>query len=192
MRVFKKLLIVLAVITVIIPAQYIISEAGNIAYGAATVDATSLNIRSGPDTTYDIVFTLGSNERMVVLEKTTADWYHVNYHGVDGYVASLYLKNVLAVENFDAIGKITGDDVRMRDEPSIDGSVLADDDNGTIVKIIGINNGWYKTVNDGVTGYIRSDFVTIIEDELTNPTSEVSVSVIPAVERRKIPAPAGG
>jgi uncharacterized protein YgiM (DUF1202 family) len=84
MRKLKKLLIVLAMLTVIIPAQYITSEAGNIAYGAATVDTALLNVRNGPDTTYDIVYTIGCNERMVVLEKTNDEWYHINYHGVVG------------------------------------------------------------------------------------------------------------
>ncbi len=176
MRMFKKLLVVLAIVAVIIPAQYITSAAGSIAYGAATVDATSLNIRSGPETTYDVVFTVGSNERMVILEKTNSDWYHVNYHGVVGYVAALYLKDVLTAENFDAVGEFTGDDVRMRDEPSTAGAVLGDGDNGTIVKVVGINNGWYKIVFDGVTGYVRSDFVTITKDEVTDPSSSVSLS----------------
>ena len=92
MRILKKLLIVLAILAVVVPAQYITSLAGNIAYGAATVGATSLNIRSGPDTTYDVVYTIGADERMVILEKTNDEWYHVNYHGKVGYVASLYLK----------------------------------------------------------------------------------------------------
>ncbi len=177
LRFVKKFLIVLILLTVIIPAQYITSLAGDIAYGAATVDATSLNIRSGPDTTYDVVYTIGNNECMVILEKTNSEWYEINYHGVEGYVAALYLKDVLTAENFDAVGMIVGDDVRMRDEPSTSGNVLQDDDNGTIMKVIGINNGWYKVVHNDITGYIRSDFVSIIEDEVTNPTSKVSASI---------------
>jgi uncharacterized protein YgiM (DUF1202 family) len=74
---------------------------------------------------------------MVVLEKTNDEWYHINYHGVVGYVAALYLKDVLTVENFDAVGMITDDDVRMRDTPSTAGNVLMDEDNGTVVKVIG-------------------------------------------------------
>ena len=176
MRILKKLLIVLAILAVVVPMQYITSLAGNIAYGAATVGATSLNIRSGPDTTYDIVYTIGADERMVILEKTNDEWYHVNYHGKVGYVASLYLKDVFTAENFDAVGMIVGDDVLMREEPSTTGDVLMDEDSGTIVKVVGINNGWYKVEHDGVTGYIRSDFLNIIENETGNPT-KVSVTL---------------
>lgn len=177
MRKLKKLLIVLAMLTVIIPAQYITSEAGNIAYGAATVDTALLNVRNGPDTTYDIVYTIGCNERMVVLEKTNDEWYHINYHGVVGYVAALYLKDVLTVENFDAVGMITDDDVRMRDTPSTSGNVLMDEDNGTVVKVIGINNGWYKAVHNDVTGYIRSDLMTIVQDEITKQAGQANTGV---------------
>lgn len=177
LKVFKKLLIVLTMLTIIIPAQYITSNAGNLVYGAATVDATSLNIRSGPDTTYDVVYTLGNNVRMVILEKTNSDWYRVNYHGIVGYVASMYLKDVLTAENFDAAGIVTGDDVRMRSAPSVSGKALLVADSGTIVKVIGINNGWYKIIHNGVTAYIRSDYLSIIKDKATDPISKTHASI---------------
>ena len=105
-----------------------------------------------------------------MLEKTNSEWYHINYHGVEGYVACLYLKDVLTAENFEAVGELAGDDVLIRDEPSTSGDVLGDADSGTNVDIIGINNGWYKVKCDGETGYIRSDFITIVKDEVTDPT----------------------
>ncbi len=41
--------------------------AGKIAYGAATVDATELNIRTGPGKSYDIISTIGSSAIIVSL-----------------------------------------------------------------------------------------------------------------------------
>lgn len=163
----------ITIIAVMAPVLYITSEAGNIAYGAATVSVTALNVRSGPSTTNNIVNTLNHNARIVVLEKTSSDWYHINYRGVDGYVASLYLANVLTAENFNAVGIVTGDSVRMRSGPSTSHSILGTGDNNTIVSIIGINNGWYKVVYGSNTGYIRSDFIDIIKSNTTAnaPTS---------------------
>lgn len=144
---------------------YITAEAGSIAYGAATVQASSLNVRSGPDTASSLVNTINHGDIVVILEQTSKDWYHINYRGTEGYVASMYLTNILTAENFTATGKVTGDVVLMRSAPSTSGNQLGSCNLDTVVNIIGINNGWYKVKYGGNTGYIRSDFVTIIPDE---------------------------
>lgn len=176
MRVLRKFLAVIIIMATLASAAYITSEAGSIAYGAATVAATSLNVRSGPDTTYSLVSTINHGERMVVLEKTSNDWYHINYHGIDGYVASLYLTNVLTAENFTATGKISGSDVTMRSTPSTAGTKVAMYNAGTIVNIIGINSGWYKVKINGTTGYIRSDFIAITADGTTTVATTIASS----------------
>lgn len=147
--------------------MYITAEAGSLAYGAATVEASSLNIRTGPDTASAITATVKHDDILVILEQTNNEWYHVNYHGAEGYVASLYLKDIVTAENFNATGKVTGDDVLMRSLPSTSGSLLGSSNGGTILKVIGINNGWYKVRCGGDTGYIRSDYITIIADSAT-------------------------
>jgi N-acetylmuramoyl-L-alanine amidase len=153
---------------------YIEAAAGNLVYGAATVQASSLNVRSGPDTMKPITATVDHNEIVVILEKTSSEWYHINYHGSEGYVAAMYLTDVLTAENFNATGTVTGDDVLFRSTPSTSGSLLGKCDAGTTIKIIGINSGWYKVQFKGNTGYIRSDFITIIADSSANAASAVA------------------
>ena len=153
---FLLALIVLATV------PYIPAKAGNLAYGAATVAATALNIRSAPSTEADILRTVPQNERLVVLEKTSDAWYHVNYQGTAGYVASEFLKDVLKAENFEATGKITGTEVSFRRKPTTDSERILFFDINTEFRVIGINNGWYKGVYQGKTGYVRSDFVEIV------------------------------
>jgi cell wall-associated NlpC family hydrolase len=165
LRFVRKLLILLLILTFITPVLYIEAAAANIAYGAATVKATTLNVRSSPNTSSPVTATVGDNEIVVILEKTNSEWYRINYHGAEGYVAATFLTNVLTAENFNATGKVQGDDVFFRSAPSTSSTLLGSCDAGTIVKIIGINNGWYKLKYDGNTGYMRSDFVTIIADE---------------------------
>jgi cell wall-associated NlpC family hydrolase len=162
MRSIRKLvciLLIAAVVasTLILPA----SAEGSLAYGAATVSASSLNIRTGPDTTYPIVATVNHNAIIVILEKTSDEWFRVNYNGTEGYVASMYLTNVLTAENFSAAGTVAGNDVIMRDTPSTSGNVLGYYNDGTSLQIIGINNGWYKVKYNGSTGYMRSDFMKV-------------------------------
>lgn len=168
LRIIRKFLVFLFILSVVASGLYITSEAGSLAYGAATVGASSLNVRSGPGTSYSIVRTIVHNEKVVILEKTSSEWYHIVYNGTEGYIASLYLTDVLTAENFNAVGKVTGDDVLIRSLPSTSGSLQGNCDAGTIVSIIGINNGWYKVKYYGVTGYIRSDYITIIANSSEN------------------------
>ena len=160
---FRKIIVTvmalaIAASLIVIPAH---AEGGSIAWGAATVDASSLNIRKGPGTDYDRVGIVAGGTIVVVLEQTNAKWYKVNYAGIVGYVSTEYLTEILRAENFKATGTVNGSDVRMRKSHSTDTDVITTFNKGDKVNIIGINEGWYKITNDAGTGYIRSDFVDV-------------------------------
>jgi uncharacterized protein YgiM (DUF1202 family) len=149
---------------------------GSIAYGAATVSASTLNIRSGPSTSYSIAGTVSRNSKVVVLEKTSSSWYRINYKGTKGYVSADYLKNVVKAENFDATGSVTGSNCRMRSQPNTSSSVLGTYSSGTKMSVIGINNGWYKVQYSGKTGYMRSDLMEIVSGSGSTTTTEPAPS----------------
>ena len=171
MKHIKKLTMLLLAAAMFISVIAIPASAASMAYGAATVTASVLNIRSGPGTDYSRVGFVTRNSRLVVLEKTTNTWYKINYNGTEGYVHSGYLKDVLKAENFSATGTLIADTVRVRSGPSTDTSILTTVSKGTVVPVIGINNGWYKVKTSSYTGYIRSDFIKI-----TGPGSSTSTS----------------
>lgn len=176
MRIVRKLLVTLIALSLSVSMLYITAEAGNIAYGAATIKATSLNVRSGPGTDNTVVGTVQNGDIVVILEKTSSDWYHINYRGIDGYVMSTYLDNVLLAENFTAIGRVNGDDLLMRSGPSTSNSVVGSFNYGDIVNLIGINNGWYKLKCGSDTGYVRSDYITIVSDQAQVETAVEAAS----------------
>ena len=163
MNTFKKLICTALVLVMVLCAVSVTAAADDrvIAWGAATVDASALNIRSGPGTDYDRVGVISDGTVVVVIEKTNSDWYLINYLGTKGYVASEYLKNLEKAENFKATGVVNGDSVRMRSGPSTGKKAMASYDKGDSVSIIGINNGWYKIVTSAGTGYMRSDYIDI-------------------------------
>ncbi|MDR2421091.1 MAG: C40 family peptidase [Oscillospiraceae bacterium] len=138
------------------------AEAGAIAYGAATVDASMLNLRSGPGMDYDIISTIGDKTIIVILERTNDEWYYINYDGKTGYAKSEFLTDILTAENFSATGEVTATDVLMRSGPSTDKKVLGVYNTGEQLAVIGINNGWYKVKSNGSTGYMRSDYMKIV------------------------------
>lgn len=173
MKHLKKLLCLILIIAVITTSVVFSAGAtGTIAYGAGTVSASVLNIRSGPGTDYSIVSTVRNGSIVVILEQSTEDWYRINYDGTVGYVSADYLVDVLTAENFNATGKVNDSDVRYRTGPSTSDSIIGTIDEAEQVDIIGINNGWYKLVYDGNTGYMRSDYIDIISSDGTSSAPE--------------------
>ena len=163
MKIAKKLIAVIIAVTVMASVFTIGASAAElIAYGAATVDTTNLNVRTGPGMSYPVTATLNEGDIIVILELTNNDWYYINFHGVTGYVNTMYLRDILTAENFSAIGRITGDQVNIRSKPYQSSDLLATYPEQTVMTVIGINNGWYKVSHDRYVGYIRSDYMTII------------------------------
>ena len=170
----KLLFLILTVILVcIVFAVSASADNGEICYGAATVSATQLNIRSGPSTDNTILGTANDKAILVIIEKTNDDWYRVNYYGTVGYVKADYLTNILTAENFSAAGSISKTDVRLRKTFNAESDILATFQPGKSVEVIGINTGWYKVVADGNTGYIRSDLMEIVGPGPNSPAPVV-------------------
>ena len=162
MKKIQRLSAVLLIIAIAAAGLGFTASANNkIAYGAATVNATSLNIRSGPGQEYETTSTIGNNAIIVILERTSSEWYYINYSGAKGYVSAEYLKDELTKENFSATGTVVGDDVYLRTGPSTDNSPITTYSTGATMSVIGINEGWYKVRVDGYTGYMRSDYMEI-------------------------------
>ena len=162
MKKFARLLAVaLVAITACATLGFTASANSKLAYGAATVNASLLNIRSGPGFEHNVDFTIGDTTIVVILDNSNPEWYYVNYEGKIGYAKSEYFIDVLKAENFSATGEVTGSDVRLRAKPDTSSNVLTTYNSGATLAVIGINNGWYKVKDGGLTGYIRSDFMTI-------------------------------
>ena len=189
MRYIKKLVVVLLVLTIFVSILPLSASAtGTIAYGAATVDTMNLNLRTGPSLTHTVITTLNEGDIVVILQRTNSEWYHINFHGVIGYVNTTFLRDILTAENFSAVGRITGDWVNIRSRPTTASDLLATYPEQTEMTVIGINSGWYKVRHDGHIGYVRSDFMSIINGYRvattsggsTNAASDVAYSSPPA------------
>ena len=61
------------------------SAAGNTMYGIGFVNASSLRLRSQPDTGSSIVATAPKGDCVVVISKS-GQWYKVNYNLQEGYM----------------------------------------------------------------------------------------------------------
>jgi len=187
MKTRRNLLIIIAAISVL-ACIFVIgaSAADNLAYGAATVDTDILNLRNAPDLSSTVITTLTEGDIIVILERTNSDWYYINSHGTVGYVSTTYLRDVLTAENFSAIGSVTGDLVNIRQRPDTSSELLGTYPKGTDMTVIGINNGWYKVKHDDLTGYVRSDYMDIVNG------TRASSSTVVTIGASSTPLAAGG
>ena len=163
MKFSKKLVVCLLIISISIPFLTFTTAASpdNLVMGGATVNTDVLNLRSGPSTSHSVITTISRNTVIVVYSRANSDWLRVNYHGRVGYVTCQFLRDILPARNFAALGRVTSFLVNIRSRPYTASSILSVVSENTNVDVIGVNNGWFKVQHGSVTGYIRSDLMSI-------------------------------
>ena len=131
------------------------------------VKATSLNIRSGPSTSYSILGKLKLNDKVEVLGETST-WSKINYNGNTAYVSSEYLSDSVIDSGSDNSTevrptiqnkKVTSNTLNVRSGPGTSYTKIGVLYKGNVVKGISEKNGWIEINYNNQTGYISSDYV---------------------------------
>ncbi|MBE6955145.1 MAG: NlpC/P60 family protein [Ruminococcaceae bacterium] len=137
--------------------------------GVGTVyDASGgLRLREKASTSSGILSTASNGDTVVIIRKS-GDWYLVDYNLKIGYMHADFLE-FDSVKSVDlGTGKINCAVVNVRTAPSTDGDLMDQLAEGYEVKIIGINNCWYKVTYGDKTGYIRSDLLELTSSPAGN------------------------
>ena len=174
MKFHKKLLTLLSAAALSFGALSLTASAAGVQMqGIGFVHATSLRLRSEPNTASRIVDT-AMDQECVVVENKHGQWYKVRYNLQQGYMHEDYL-SVLSKENAElGYGQVIGSGVNLRSGPSTGYGVVGTAGLGDKVYIIGLNEGWYKVIFGSNICYIRSDFVELTEVPYENRDSSVS------------------
>ncbi len=138
--------------------------------GIAFVNASSLRLRSSASTSSKTLDYAYRDEVVVVLDKT-GSWYRVNFNLQTGYMHESYLKYTTREDAELGYGSVNGNNVKVRSGPSTGHTILTTADVGEKVYIIGINNQWFKVIFENKIGYIRSDYVDLMEIPYENRDS---------------------
>ena len=170
MKIKRILAMVLALVLCIGTMSITAFAAGETMYGIGFVNASSLRLRSEPDTNSETLVYAPRNDCVAVISKT-GQWYKVNYNLQIGYMHEDYLK-VLTRENAElGYGEVTGSGVNLRSGPSTSYGKVATASTGDKCYILGLNNGWYKVIYNDATCYIRSDYLRLTEIPYENQAS---------------------
>ena len=145
--------------------------------GVGTVQADALRLRSAASTDSAILATASEGDAVIVLEDAGNNWYKVDYESVQGYMSGEYLTISQKADAAIGYGKVNagGSSLNMRSAPSTSSSKVASLADGAVVKIIGVDGGWYKVDYNGKTGYVSSDYM-ITTKETTSRGSETTAA----------------
>lgn len=140
-----------------------------------TVDG--LRLRSGPSTSFDIIATLSQGEELDVLGKQEG-WAKVKVGDLEGWVCADYLTCLkqLAVD---------AEFLRLRAEPDLDSEIIDQAPYGTVLSVLGEQDGWCKVLYNDQVGWMKSEFLvdpsqidpSLLNLNQTKPTSIKVVTV---------------
>ncbi|MGL5647232.1 MAG: SH3 domain-containing protein, partial [Clostridium sp.] len=148
---------------------------GETAYNATgkVINVTStLNVRSGPGTSYSAIGTLNGGDKVTITHKVkpsgeNLDWYKIKFGSGTGYVRSDFVEvdkgSTGGDEAFNKTGKVINveTNLRVRKTPSTSGEVVGTLNANQTVSITHKNGEWYK-ISSPMVGYVHSDYIKVI------------------------------
>jgi len=129
--------------------------------GVGQVNAGGLRLRDQASTDAAILATASEGELAVVLEDAGNGWYKVDYKSIEGYMSSQYVDLYASLEADLGYGKVKTDgatlNLRAGAGTGFDRVAVLND--GTVVQLLGMDNGWFKVSYNGTVGYASSDYM---------------------------------
>ena len=144
---------------------------------AKYVNASSLNVRSGPSTNYSVIGKLSSGEQIKVIS-TSNGWTKIKYNGQIGYVSDKYLSSSAPQSSGKKTKYVNASSLNFRSGPSTNYSVIGKLLSGEQVEVISISNGWTKIRYNGQTGYVSSKYLSNTVSNSSTSTSSSASEVI--------------
>lgn len=140
--------------------------------GEAKIAIGSINVRSGPGLSYDVIDQLKQNDRVEVIA-SSGEWFQVKYKDRTGWVASW----LTASENKSATTQATEiisqtDALNFREQPSVDAPILARMNAGDKAILLSRNGEWLHVQFNGVNGWVYAQYTSEISSEKQPETTE--------------------
>lgn len=148
------------------------------------VTATTLNVRSGPDTSYQSIGKLYKNDKVNVISESNG-WSKIQFGSKIGYVSSEYLKNISSNNsgnesqnnNKKTIQEVTSSLLNVRNGAGGQYTKIDTLHRGDKVVVLNIENNWVKIEYNGKNGYVSSIYLKYVSDKIENNNQGVSGSI---------------
>lgn len=158
------------ILTAALTATMAVSAYAYDVQGGTVTTSSAVNFRQEATTQSESMGKLSDGTRVAILDETDG-WYKVAYNGEVGYMSADYVESQ-PIMNIECGGaKVTTSVLNMRSGPGTENSIVTKLYEGSVAKIIGINNAWFKVQYGGETGYISPDYVSIVPYKATAAAS---------------------
>lgn len=146
--------------------------------GVGTVNAGGLRLRAEAGTDASILATASEGELAIVLEDTEDGWYKVDYRSIEGYMSSEYVDVATTYEGDLGYGVVStdGSTLNLRSGPGTDYDRVGTLYHGTVVQLLGMEDGWFKLSYNAGTAYASSEYVVSCLNENGDRGDGVAVS----------------
>ncbi|MFD1927331.1 SH3 domain-containing protein [Sporosarcina siberiensis] len=137
----------------------------------AIVGVDSLNIRSGPGLTYDVIGTSKRGESLTILA-TSDEWIQIKHGNGTGWIASWLVTMNTTASKKSSLVVSRVDRLNIRSGPSVGSSILGRMNAGDEAKMIDQNGSWTQIIINNTTGWIHSEYITEIAEQVEHVSTE--------------------
>lgn len=161
-----KLLLRVAFLVAVVSTLFVAYAAAT-CVGVATVEGDGLRLRAEASITAEVLSSAKEGDVAVVLEEAKDGWYKVDFGTRVGYMSAGFVSVETEKEAELGYGMVTtsGDKLNLRSDAGTTAGVVAQLPSGGVVKITGVKDGWYHVTYKDYTGYVSSDYITLVQDE---------------------------
>lgn len=160
--------------------------------GTGTVTASSLNVRTGPDSSYSAFTKIYLGQQFPVIGQS-GSWYQIELtDGSIGFVSSTYLTlattstaPTYTVSLLNTTGTVTSTSLNVRTGPGTTYLAISKLLSGSQTHVIGQSGDWYQVqLADGRTGFVNSTYL-----RLEVPTTQQKIDLTISVAKSLIGTP---
>ncbi|HWS44000.1 MAG TPA: SH3 domain-containing C40 family peptidase [Pseudoflavonifractor sp.] len=153
-----------AVLGTVLSSLFVVGAAASSVGVGTTTDKLRLRETASTDST--TLATAEKGDTVIVLEDAGSGWYKVDYKTVVGFMSGEFLTIQTQADVTIGYGMVQTDGaaLNVRSGAGTDFEKVAALNNGAVVDIVGVNNGWYKVSFSGGTGYVSSDYMITVKD----------------------------
>jgi N-acetylmuramoyl-L-alanine amidase len=151
----------------------------------ATINTPSLNVRGGPGLSYHVVKQVHKGEKYSILEKKN-DWLKIKLSSnSSGWVAEWLVitngqNNTNSSTSLAKSATISGHNVNVRSQPSLQSSIVGQVNKGDRVDIVSQNNNWYEITYNNKKAWVHRDYISF------NSATQTSSSQTPTTPKTGI------
>ncbi|MBP2077476.1 N-acetylmuramoyl-L-alanine amidase [Oceanobacillus polygoni] len=147
----------------------LLSEPYTVRAAEVTINASNLNVRSGPGTDYESIGRVDTGQTFSVIEQED-DWVEIKLENETGWIKLEFVTLSESQSNeteeeesevdsdMDSI-VIQQDNTQLRDGPSTDYAIVHFAEKDTEMEVIASTNNWYEVANDEITGFVLKRLV---------------------------------